>query len=193
MNNYFRVFFSFKLLLIGVLMFVLSENSFSQSTKNEDSFPGDWLGTYKGKMYIINRKKGLVDSLDLKFDLLPDSINRWIYRMTYKGEKFREIIKDYYLLKPDSLDAGSYLLDEKDGIIIEQTLLANTFYSNFSVAGNYLSSSLRKIGNTIYFEVISAKKKEHLSTKNEAKPGQIVFEVKSFPPNATQKAILKKE
>ena len=185
--------FYFKLLIIGIILLSLSVNFYAQSTINEGGFPGDWPGTYKGKIYIIKQGKGITDSLDLKFELLPDSVNRWIYRMSYKGTKYGEIIKDYYLVKPDSLAAGIFLLDEKDGIIIEQTLLGNTFYSSFTVAGNYLSSIMRKTDDLIEFEVFSSKSKESISTKNQAKPGQIVFEVKSFPPYTTQKAILKKE
>lgn len=179
--------------LSGIISILISINAYTQTTISDDIFPEDWLGTYKGKMYIMKQGKGITDSLDIVFELLPDDTNRWIYRMTYKGTKYAEIIKDYYLIKPDSLAEGSFLLNEKDGIIIAQTLIGNTFYSNFTVAGNFLSSTMRKTGNLIEFEVLSSKKKESLTTKNKAKPGQIVFEVKSYPPYATQRAVLKKE
>jgi len=181
---------NFRIPIFSILLMFFSVNAYAQTIIADESFPGDWPGTYKGKMYIFKQGKGITDSVDVKFELLADSTNRWVYRMTYNSPKYREIIKDYLLVKPDSLKAGTYLLDEKDGIIIQQTLLGNTFYSSFTVAGNYMNSIMRKTGNVIDFEVISSIKKESLSTKNKAKEGQIVFEVKSFPPFATQRVSL---
>ncbi len=170
---------------------LISINSYTQTTIADESFPGGWLGTYKGKMYIIKQEKGIVDSVNVKFELLATRFsNQWAYRMTYNSAKYPEIIKDYLLVKPDSAATGTYMLDEKDGIIIQQTLLDNTFYSSFSVAGDYLHSTTRKIANVIEFEVLSSRRKESLTTKNKAKKGQVVFEVKSYPPFTTQKAKL---
>ena len=90
-------------------------------------------------------------------------------------------------MKPDSLAAGTYLLDEKDGIIIQQTLIGNTFYSNFSVGDTYLNSIMGKTGDQIYFEIFQSAIKESLITKNRAKEGQLVFVVKSYPTFTTQK------
>jgi hypothetical protein len=112
--------------------------------------------------------------------------------MTYKNLRFGEVIKDYYLIKPDSLPENSFLLDEKDGILILQNYMDNCLYSSFSVAGNYINSTMRKEKNTIYFEVFSSMTKERLKTQNKAKKGQTVFIVRSFPPFTTQKAKFKK-
>jgi len=174
---------------------LFSNNAYTQTTSTDENFPGDWLGTYKGQMYMFKPGKGITDSVDVKFELLATNIsNQWVYRMTYmNNKKYGKVIKDYLIVKPDSLKAGTYLLDEKDGIIIQQTLIGNTFYSNFSVGNNYLNSIMRKTGDVIYFEIFQSKLKESLNTKNRAKEGQIVFEVKSYPPFSTQKVRLIKE
>ncbi|MEN8119299.1 MAG: hypothetical protein ABFS35_03090 [Bacteroidota bacterium] len=186
--------FTSKMKMFSILFMLISINAYSQTTATDEHFPDDWLGTYKGKMYIIKQGKGIIDSADVKLELLATNISsQWVYRMTYNNSRYREIIKDYLLVKPDSVVTGSYLLDEKDGIIIQQTLLGNTFYSSFTVAGDYINSIMRKTGNVIEFEVFSARKKESLSTKNRAKEGQIVFEVKSYPPFTTQRVRLIKE
>jgi len=172
------------------ILFVILLNTVLLSA--QENFPVSWIGTYKGTMYIYKQAEGLKDSLDVELEILPDSVNRWIYRMTYKSLRFGEVIKDYFIVKPDSLAANIFLLDEKDGIYILQTYMDNCLYSSFSVAGNYLNSIIRKSDDTIYFEIFSSSTKESLKSQNEAKKGQVVFIVRSFPPFTTQKAILRK-
>jgi len=184
-----------KKLTFGLLSILLSLNAFAQTANNDEAFPDSWLGTYNGQMYMLKPGVGITDSVSVKLELLStDMPKQWVYRMTYKGnKKYGKIIKDYLIVKPDSLAEGTYLLDEKDGIIIEQTLIGNTFYSNFSVGNSYLNSIMRKTGDIIHFEIFQSNVKESLITKNRANEGQIVFEVKSYPIFTTQKAKLLKE
>jgi hypothetical protein len=109
---------------------------FAQNHSDKNSFPLSWLGTYKGKMVILSAERGFIDTIDVEFLFLETEIkNRWTYKMTYKNKKSGNTVKDYELVKPDSLPKSSYLLDEKDGILIQNTLIGNTLYSNFSVSG----------------------------------------------------------
>jgi len=181
--------------ILSVLLILFSISAYTQTTSMDESFPGSWLGTYKGQMYMFKPGYGIADSVSVKLELLPTDIsNQWVYRMTYFGnKKYGKIIKDYLIVKPDSLAAGTYLLDEKDGIIIQQTLIGNTFYSNFSVGDTYLNSIMSKTGDQIYFEIFQSTIKESLITKNRAEEGQIVFVVKSYPTFTTQKVKLIKE
>lgn len=175
-----------KTVMLALILIVFAD------LKAQNNFPASWLGTYKGTMYIYNTQNGLKDSLDVLFEFLADSTNRWIYRMTYKSMRFGTVIKDYYLLKNDTLAKNSYLLDEKDGIYILQSYMDNCLYSSFTVAGNYLNSIIRKNDDIIDFEIFSSLTKESLKSQNKAKKGQTVFTIQSFPPFTTQKAKLKK-
>jgi hypothetical protein len=156
-------------------------------------FPDSWLGTYEGDMYILRAHSERIDTVDVIFEFLAtNQEKRWTYRMTYKSPKYGDIVKDYEIIKPDSLAKNVYLLDEKDGIYIEEVLMGNTLYSAFSVAGSRLVSVLRKEEDELFLEIFSSKDKSTLTSKNKADKPENVFEVKSFAPFTVQFVRFKK-
>jgi len=173
-------------IITSILILGLTISTFSQSG-NFCDFPESWLGTYKGDMYILRAKSDRIDTVDVTFEFLATkNKKRWTYRMTYQSPKYGDIVKDYELIKPDSLAKNIYLLDEKDGILIEDVLMGNTLYSAFSVAGSRLVSVLRKEGNELFLEIFSSKDQISLITKNKAEKSENVFIVESFAPFTTQ-------
>ena len=177
-----RIILTFSFILISFF------SAFSQ-----DKFPESWLGIYQGDMYILRANSEKIDTVAVTFEFLAtQNAKRWTYRMTYKSPKYGDIVKDYELIKPDSLAKNSYLLDEKDGIYIEDVLIGNTLYSTFSVAGSRLSSTLRKDGNELFFEIFSSKDKSTLTSKNKADKPENVLEIESFAPLTTQFVRFKK-
>lgn len=182
-----------KLHFLTLLMLLLQYNgSFGQSGK-ADKFPDSWLGTYQGDMHILRAHSTKIDTVDVIFEFLATNHEkRWTYRMTYKSPKYGDIIKDYELIKPESLAKNIYLLDEKDGVLIEDVLMGNALYSAFSVAGSRLVSILRKEGDELFLEIFSSKAKSTLSSKNKSDKPEDVFEVKSYAPFTTQFVRFKK-
>jgi hypothetical protein len=137
--------------VLAITIFI-SINTFSQT-----SFPSSWLGTYKGTMLIYNTSLKTPDSVDVVFEFLPtDKENTWIHRITYSSPKYKTIVKDYRLVKPDSSDPNTFYLDEKDGIMFQETLLGNALFSNFFVAGTNIFTTLSLHGNQLIFQVVSA-------------------------------------
>ncbi len=176
----------------GILIFTFF--IFVVSRGQEDIFPADWLGTYTGEMYMIRAASDKIDTVSLQFDFLDcEKPNCWIYRMTYQSPEFGEIIKDYQLIKPDSLAVSNYLIDEKDGIFIELVKMGNSLYSNFSVGGQYLYSVMRKQENSILYEIVIADEKHASSSQNRTNGSDEIYQVKSFPPFSTQIAYLIKK
>jgi hypothetical protein len=178
-----------KKIFILFLLFVFKSLLFSQ----DSAFPKDWLGIYSGEMYWIKSSSEKADTVFLNFEFLESGKpNCWLYRMTYENQKFGKLVKDYALIKYDSLPANEYLLNEKDGILIQMVKLGNSLYSNFSAAGQYLTSVMRKEDNEIFYEIIASKENYGLMTQNIAENKQDIFQVKSFPPYSSQVARLKK-
>ena len=155
------------------------------------NFPQDWLGNYAGIMYAYYPGSERVDKIQVFFELhdTKDADN-WIYRLSYSNEKFGDIVKDYLLTKPTGEANYMYHLDEKDGIVIEQPLIDDTFYSSFTVANTWISSRMRRVEGGIEFEVVSANQKASLSTKKEADKPEDVFIVDSYPPFTIQRVFL---
>lgn len=145
-----------------IVLFGLSMNA------QHYDFPLDWVGDYAGTMHMFYPTVDRIDTVEVHFELkeiIADS--SWTYIMTYKSEKYGDITKAYQMVKPSKDNDYLFHLDEKDGIIIEQILMDNTFYSSFSVMGSYISSRMRRVEGGIEFEITSAKEEATSSSKSE--------------------------
>lgn len=131
-------------------------------------FPKDWVGSYAGTMYMHYPTADRMDTVEVFFELLEveaDSV--WSYVMNYSSKKFGDRAKEYQIVKPDPSKEYYFHLDEKDGIIIELILMADTFYSNFSVMGSYLTSRLERVEGGVAFEITSTKEEASLESVND--------------------------
>ncbi len=172
------------LCLIELLTFAV----FSQNTGYQ--FPDDWMGTYEGDMYVFS-VNGNIDTVDLTFTLAPtEKENAWKYIMSYESEKYGNSVKDYLIVKPDTLPANVYVTDEQNGIFIEEVLLDNTFYGSFSVGNSRLFSTLRKREGYIEWEITSTRNESTLASGTEPDESGRAFLVNSYAPFTTQKAVL---
>ncbi len=172
-------------LLIGT--FVLA----SIASVKAQSFLDDWEGDYKGQMIVglTNRPN---DSVNVSFELKPiqaDSV--WMYKMVFDSEKFGRVVKDYEIRRVGD-SSSDFLLDEKDGILIEMSLMNGCFYDLFEVMGSILSSTLCKNGDDLRFDLfMSSKKNGTVTTSEEDEEGE-VFEVTSYKPTLHQTVVLKR-
>ncbi len=156
-------------------------------------FPETWIGKYSGTMYLNSLdtpKDSVIVTLEI-VELIKDS--SWTYTMGYKSEKFGNILKDYEILKSSKDNKTDYLMDEKNGIIIEMTFFDDTFYEFFEVANMIYSTRLSKRQNNIEFEIIGS---QNEATKTSLSAPQdeeefTQFEVKSYKPIFAQKVLLK--
>jgi len=120
-----------------------------------------------------------------------DTINRWHWysKAIYKG---KEIIKDYHLIRHDSMPKNHYYMDENNGILLDRVFLGNAFYDYFEVAGTGLYGVTRKEGDDIHFEISSFA----LSSKTYSTYQGSEFDVDtvtSFKVVNTQKVLLKRK
>lgn len=158
------------------------------------AFPDDWLGTYQGELYLLHAENRQTDTVQMVFEFLrTGQAWCWEYRMVYDSPKYGKQVKDYQLIKPDSLPANMFLLDEKDGIYIQMVYLDNAFYSHFSVAGQRITSILRKEQSFMVYEIIVSNEKQGMSSQNTRDDSKGLFVVSSYPPFVVQRAILLKK
>lgn len=183
------------LTILAATLFILLLNHTVWCQPNQQTayFPDSWLGTFSGEMYILRANSASVDTVNVIFEFSETAkSNCWTYRMTYNNPKYGVLVKDYELIKPDSLPKNNYLLDEKDGILIEEILMGNSLYSSFSVSGYRLFSILRKEGDELFFEIITTKEAHSLSTRTKADNQADVYVVKSYLPFTNQYVRLKR-
>ena len=148
----------------------------------QSNFPYSWLGTYEGNMYIEDLS-GIKDTVAIQFDLLPVKLkNHWIYRMTYNSKKWGKSLKDYELFWDDSLISPNvFLLNEKDGIYLQEFFLNGKFYSHFEVDGNHFTSTLERKGKkNLYFEIRCNERKKGLSYISKTDPSGGSYTVNNY-------------
>ncbi len=176
-------------LLIRLFQILISLTLFSSLSAQD--WPEDWMGTYEGIMYIYVHTE-LRDSADLRLELREVSDSSWSYVMTYSNETYGEVVKDYLLLQPDSLPAHTFLMDEKNGLYIPETLIGNTMYSTFDVAGNRLSGMLSWHSDGLYWEIYTAPAGTASSTTSDPDDQARSFTVDSYIVRHTQNAWLRR-
>ncbi len=181
-----------KNIILVLCFFSLLSSSIAQI--NSYDFPEDWIGEYTGTMLMYYPTASRVDTSDVFFELkelVSDSL--WTYTMSYDSQKYGQSTKDYLIVKPSEDHQQLYHLDEKDGIIIEMRLMANTFYSNFSVMGSYLSSRMERVEGGIAFEIFTTKEESSNESYALVDPkdyGVDTIKVNSFVPFTVQRVFL---
>lgn len=174
-----------KYLLICILILT------TVTTVNAQTTLEAWEGDYSGQMIIgfTNRPN---DSLDVTFEFKPikdDSV--WSYKLVFNSETYGKIVKDYEVHRVGDSEKD-FLMDEKDGIIIEMSLLDGCFYDLFEVMDNYISSTLCKNGDDLRFDLFMSSKKTGTVTSSEEDEEGKTFEVTSYKPTLHQTVVLKR-
>lgn len=158
---------------------------------NAQSVLESWEGTYEGEMIVgfTNRPN---DTLQVKFELLPiQADSSWTYRMTYDSKRYGIIVKDYEIHR-DGTSSTNFLLDEKDGIVIEMSLMNDCFYDMFEVMDQLYAITMRKVDDDIHFELFTARKKKAMITHSEEDEEGVSYEVTSYKPTQHQSVLLKR-
>jgi len=99
---------------------------------NTENFPGSWVGNWSGELEIFD-KEGLKQSLNMELLIHPkDSSGKYDWTIIY-GED-REKGKRGYELHPKDPENGVWIIDERNGILLECYLLNNKLFSSYNVA-----------------------------------------------------------
>ena len=172
-----------------LILFVLSILSVYAIYAQEYKFPEDWLGQYKGNMLIDSHTKTR-DTVEVDFgltEMVKDSL--WSYKMVFHSDKYGMILKDYLIHIKRKGDSINYILDEKNGIEIELTLMNNCFYGMYKLDETIYSSILKRQGEGILFEIytVTAKNPNYSVLKLEEDKSMTI---ESYKPHVVQSAML---
>lgn len=171
----------------SLLIIFFTINSFVSFSQN--SFPDSWVGNYAGELEIYGKDEIRMKAL-MKLEIQPktDSVYTWhlIYEMN--GVEDRRM----YELKVIDKEKGHYLIDEKNTILIDGYYYLNRFSSMFEVMGSYIITAYTKEEDALIFEIIAGTAKNPRVSGNQKHEGQDIPEVKSYPINGRQKAVLKR-
>jgi len=173
-----------KLLLVFIICFPIF--AFSQA-QEEANFPDDYFGVYKGTLNISSARGP--STYPMEFHLLPtDTIGNYHYTLIY-GEGDMRQERKYTLLATDA-DKGEYVVDENNGIVLDDKVVGNRMYSLFEVQGTILTTFITFEKDHMVFEIVATQKENSKTTiaENEDKT-----EVISYPISTIQRAVLIKQ
>jgi len=170
------------------------DNSISTDTtlaKIEYIFPDDWLGNWQGDLKIHN-VNGLKQTLPMELDLSETDVpGIYTWAITY-GEDSIAHKRDYVLKEIDS-NKGHYVIDEKNGILIDAYHIHDELSSIFGVMGNTLVNSYRREGDELIFSIKIFPSKEIRVSGDTIMENQKIPEVASFQHTISQIGRLQKK
>lgn len=158
----------------------------------QDHFLKNYCGKYKGNL-ILDYTGGKME-IPFQIEIEPTS-DPLVYnnRTTYFVNDSTTDVKDYSL-KLDTVykDNKHYILDEKDGILISETNLGNSFFSFYTVMGDFYYVKTTYTKKSIDFELtVFSGKNERKSSSTPDEEG-VVYDVNSYAFVTCQHGILKR-
>lgn len=111
------------------------------AVKSENRLTAEWFGTWRGEVEATSLK-GQTSVFQMELTVQPLSEpGRWQWQIVYSGPQGES--KRPYELVTSQEQPGQFVIDEKNGILIDTTLLGNTIVSQFAVQGQSLISRYR--------------------------------------------------
>jgi hypothetical protein len=154
-------------------------------------FPHDWAGRWRGTLQI-HGVAGVVQSVPMRVEIVPTADSaRWQFALIY-GDDDAKGRRAYELVVQDAAK-GQYVIDEKNGILLDARYLDGRLLSAFSVGGTRLISSYEKRGDELTFEIISGKDAPSRSSGGTRQGTEEVPPVQSFPIGTWHRAVLKRQ
>lgn len=144
-----------------------------------------WAGKYSGELVIYKPDGNVAQTVSMVLDIGPTADSTvWTWKTTYN----KNDVRDYVVLIKDA-SKGKYVLDEKNGILIDLRFFGNKILSCFDVEGYLIYDSHTLVGNEIIFELSSSS--EEQATRSGGKDE--IPKVKSMHQVTYQRAVLKRQ
>lgn len=170
--------------LIAFILFCLQQVQ-GQSVSFPESFVGNWKGVLQ--YYKTGKDTAQTVAMELKIQAIDTTTGQYTWNLIYG--KLTEDNRPY-LLKPVNTAKDHWVIDELNGIILDQFWVAGRFTGAFSVQGATIVNSYWIENGELHIEFISYGTKPKATTGgNSAEiPPVDSYEVKGY-----QKAVLRKQ
>jgi hypothetical protein len=141
-----------RLFFKAVLLTFFSFTMTAQSSAQTGTLPAEWDGIWKGTLAIIS-PDGKSQELAMELHVLAVAgSNRKTWKILY-GEGARQSTRPYDI-GPVAGEAGRFLVDEKNGLFIDNHLVGKTLYSQFMVADSLVTTRFENLGDSIRVELL---------------------------------------
>jgi len=148
--------------------------------------PADWHGRWTGTLKITPVEgKEQETPMELTIEPLKDSKNlRW--QIIY-GEGKKAPVRDYELQPQEK--ANHFVIDEKNGILVDAWLTGGVLHSQFVVADSLIAVRYERAGDVLRFSLTASGTKEPRESKLRGKDD---FNVKAYKVQSFHVAELRK-
>lgn len=166
------------------VLFLLSFFSlavFSQS----DNFPQSWVGNWKGELNWYQGANPVPKKVNMELRIQPtDSSHKFSWQIIYGSAT--EDNRPYTLVAVDTAK-GHWVIDENNGIVLDQYMIAGKFCGAFTVQNSTIINNYWLEEGRLYIEFynISAKPVAITGKGTEESPSVSSYQVRTY-----QKAIL---
>jgi hypothetical protein len=172
-----RLFIAIMALLLG----------FAAVAQQKKSFPQNWVGNWKGKMqWYQGTNPPREFDMQLRIHPVADSVNMYTWQIIYGKEEKDN--RPYYLKAVDTAK-GHWVVDEVNGIVLDQYFLGNKFCGAFTVMGNTIVNNYWMEKDQLMVEFISYPAKPVATT---GKGTEEIPNVDSYRIGSYQKGALKR-
>lgn len=160
---------------------------------SEDEFPNvkqnilnDFVGLYKGNLNVSNYT-GSLQNIPMEIQLKKTATEgEFSYEIMYLINNKKDIRK--YMIKTIDLERGHYVIDQRNGLVLQGNLIHNTIFSTFEMNNNIMNSKLQfKNEGKIAFEIVVVTKQNGYDTGGKEKSGPAA---KSYTTTIVQRALL---
>lgn len=170
------------------LLFTVS-TLFSVFTIAQNKFPLPMVGNWKGTLLWYQSGKTTAQTVPMELRIQPnkDSVGQYTWNLIY-GEAKED--NRPYILQPVDTSKGHWVIDERNGIVLDQYWLGNKFSGSFSVGKSTIVNSYWIEKGQLHIEFFSLST-DAISTTGEGtedSPRVLSYAVRGY-----QKAILSKQ
>lgn len=151
-------------------------------------FPADFTGHWEGELEWFQPGKKMPKKVKMQLIILPsDSANIYSWNLIY-GEKNED--NRPYLLKRVDTSQFHWIIDERNGIVLDYYWIGKHFTGTFTVQSSTIFNQFYLNGNNLVAEFYSITAKPISTT---GKGNEDIPFVNSYAARAYQKAILQKK
>lgn len=176
-----------------LLLFATCFSLFAQSPPSDSTaaFPAAYVGKWSGELDIFSAR-GKVQSVPMQLHIIPIDDTTFTYTIYY-GEDLEAGKRDYLLRKGEQGD-HHWIIDEQDGILLDNFYVGGVLHGPFTVAGSALNSSLEIKGDELRYSIISGPAEPfRASEATSVEEGETTtYQVESFEVRNFQRAFLKR-
>lgn len=172
---------------IFLLLLALSCSAMSQAQASLD-FPQNWLGHWEGELSWYAGNSNSPKKVKMQLKIQPaDTLGHYTWQLIY-GEQSED--NRPYILKPVDAAKGHWVIDERNGIALDQFWAGPVFSGAFSIQGSTIVNNYRLEKDRLIVEFFSLQTKAVRQSGNGTPESP---QVDSYAVRSYQKATLKRK